>query len=248
MSRRLALYGGGLVLLVIGAFPLAWMLSTAFKPSGEIFATPPGFSDFTVHGYVADGAKRADEWLLNVRDTCPLDPTVDDLAALAPSFRAACYDRFPLTFDAYAWMIPGEGYGGACGVGMDGVRVDWLQCENINHNWVNASGNTDATFLLKPDFKFDNGYFTGYDETKRSYNKASWGYQMGEDGFVKVDETMQDPLCVYQQLKTHYSRYTPEMVSRITGTPRDRFLKVCEMLGEMSAPTKTSTSLSSKSA
>ena len=114
----------------------------------EIFATPPGFSDFTVHGYVADGAKRADEWLLNVRDTCPLDPTVDDLAALAPSFRAACYDRFPLTFDAYAWMIPGEGYGGACGVGMDGVRVDWLQCENINHNWVNASGNTDATFLL----------------------------------------------------------------------------------------------------
>jgi len=41
VSRRLALYGGGLVLLAIGAFPLAWMLSTALKPSGEIFATPP---------------------------------------------------------------------------------------------------------------------------------------------------------------------------------------------------------------
>ena len=41
MRRALALYAGGLVLLVIGAFPLAWMLSTAFKPSGEIFATPP---------------------------------------------------------------------------------------------------------------------------------------------------------------------------------------------------------------
>jgi ABC-type glycerol-3-phosphate transport system permease component len=41
VSRRLALYGGGLVLLIIGAFPLAWMLSTALKPSGEIFATPP---------------------------------------------------------------------------------------------------------------------------------------------------------------------------------------------------------------
>ena len=41
MRRRVALYGGGLVLLAIGAFPLAWMLSTALKPSGEIFATPP---------------------------------------------------------------------------------------------------------------------------------------------------------------------------------------------------------------
>ena len=29
-------------MLVLGAFPLAWMLSTSLKPSGEIFATPPG--------------------------------------------------------------------------------------------------------------------------------------------------------------------------------------------------------------
>jgi multiple sugar transport system permease protein len=41
VKRAAALYGGGLLLLVIGAFPLAWMLSTALKPSGEIFATPP---------------------------------------------------------------------------------------------------------------------------------------------------------------------------------------------------------------
>jgi ABC-type glycerol-3-phosphate transport system permease component len=41
VRRTLALYGGGVLLLVIGAFPLAWMLSTALKPSGEIFATPP---------------------------------------------------------------------------------------------------------------------------------------------------------------------------------------------------------------
>jgi ABC-type glycerol-3-phosphate transport system permease component len=40
-GRAAALYGGGLVLLAIGAFPLAWMLSTSLKPSGEIFATPP---------------------------------------------------------------------------------------------------------------------------------------------------------------------------------------------------------------
>ncbi len=41
LPRALSLYAGGAALLVIGAFPLVWMLSTALKPSGEIFATPP---------------------------------------------------------------------------------------------------------------------------------------------------------------------------------------------------------------
>ena len=41
MKRSLGLYGLGAVLLLLGAFPLFWMLSTSLKPSGEIFATPP---------------------------------------------------------------------------------------------------------------------------------------------------------------------------------------------------------------
>jgi ABC-type glycerol-3-phosphate transport system permease component len=40
-GRACALYAGAAALLVVGAFPLVWMLSTALKPSGEIFATPP---------------------------------------------------------------------------------------------------------------------------------------------------------------------------------------------------------------
>ena len=40
MRRGLALYGAGLALLLGAAFPLVWMLSTALKPSDEIFATP----------------------------------------------------------------------------------------------------------------------------------------------------------------------------------------------------------------
>ncbi len=41
-ARRTALlYGGGGVLFLVAAFPLLWMLSTSFKPSGEVFATPP---------------------------------------------------------------------------------------------------------------------------------------------------------------------------------------------------------------
>lgn len=123
-----------------------------------------------------------------------------------------------------------------------GGVINWLLSnDKIHHDYVKF--NTDVAFLTKPDFKFDNGLFSGYDEAKRSYSKATWGYQVGEDGFAKVDETLQDPLTVYQQLKKHYSRYTPEMVSRICGTPKDKFLQICQMLGEMSAPNKVSTIL-----
>lgn len=101
--------------------------------------------------------------------------------------------------------------------------------------------NTDATFLTKPDFKYDNGFFSGYNAEKRTYDKSTWGYQLGEDGYVKVDDTLQDPLCVWQQMKKHYARYTPELVSQITGTPKDQFLKVCEMLAATSAPDKVMT-------
>ncbi len=121
-----------------------------------------------------------------------------------------------------------------------GGVINWLLGnDKIHHDYVRF--NTDVAFLTKPDFNFDNGFFSGYNEEKRSYNKATWGYQVGEDGFVKVDETLQDPLCVYQQLKKHYSRYTPEMVSRICGTPKDKFLQICQLLGEMSAANKVST-------
>jgi ABC-type glycerol-3-phosphate transport system permease component len=40
LARAAGLYGSGGLLLVLGAFPLFWMLSTSLKPSGEIFATP----------------------------------------------------------------------------------------------------------------------------------------------------------------------------------------------------------------
>jgi formate dehydrogenase-N alpha subunit len=122
---------------------------------------------------------------------------------------------------------------------LGGVIHYLLTHDKIQHEYVKS--NTDASFLVKPGYAFDNGFFTGYDEAKRSYDKSSWGYQMGEDGFVKVDDTLQDPQCVFQQMKKHYSRYTPEMVSRITGTPQDQFLKVCEHIAAMAARDKVMT-------
>ncbi len=122
---------------------------------------------------------------------------------------------------------------------LGGVINYLLTHDKIHHDYVKL--NTDATFLLKPNFKFEGGLYSGYNADRRSYDKASWGYQMGEDGFIKVDDSMQDPLCVFQQMKRHYARYTPELVSKITGTPEDKFLKVCEMLATTSVPNKVMT-------
>ncbi|WP_372349037.1 formate dehydrogenase [Streptomyces sp. KL116D] len=54
------------------------------------------------------------------------------------------------------------------------------------------------------------------------------------------DETLQHPRCVYQILKRHYARYTPELVERICGVPRETFLQVCEALTANSGRERTS--------
>ena len=113
--------------------------------------------------------------------------------------------------------------------------------DKLHHDYVKQ--NTDAAFLTKEGFSYENGFFSGYDEAKRSYDKASWGYEMGKDGFVMVDETLQNPRCVFQQLKKHYSRYTPEQVSKITGTPKEQFLKVCEQIASTAAANRVMTIL-----
>jgi len=46
---------------------------------------------------------------------------------------------------------------------------------------------------------------------------------------VAFDLTLQHPRCVFQLLKQQYSRYTPETVERITGIPKDQFLKAADL-------------------
>jgi formate dehydrogenase major subunit len=116
-----------------------------------------------------------------------------------------------------------------------------LTNDKIQHEYVKKY--SDATFLVSDDYKFEDGLFSGYDKKKRKYDKASWSYQKGNDGYVLVDETLQNPRCVFNLMKQHFSRYTPDMVTRITGTPKEQFLKVCEMIAETSVPNKTTTFL-----
>ncbi len=123
---------------------------------------------------------------------------------------------------------------------LGGVINYLLSNNKIHHEYV--KNYTNASFLINPEYGFKDGLFSGYDEAKRSYSKATWTYQM--DGqFAKVDPTLQDPNCVFQHMKRHFSRYTPDMVSKVTGTPKDQFLKVCEMMASTAAGNKTMTIL-----
>jgi len=54
-----------------------------------------------------------------------------------------------------------------------------------------------------------------------------------------TDPSLEDPRCVFQILKRHFARYTPEMVERVCGVPRDAFRKVCEQVTENSGRDRT---------
>jgi formate dehydrogenase major subunit len=122
-----------------------------------------------------------------------------------------------------------------------GVINYCLQNDRIQREYVNNF--TNAAFIVKDGFAYEDGLFSGYDENRRDYNRATWTYETGDDGFVKVDETLQNPRCVLNLLKEHVKQYSPEMVERICGTPRDKFLKIAQMIAETSSPTKTMTSM-----
>lgn len=113
--------------------------------------------------------------------------------------------------------------------------------DKIQHDYVRAF--TNAPYIVKEGFGYQDGLFTGYDEAKRDYDRSSWEYELGPDGYVQIDETLQHPRSVYQLLKKHISVYTPEMVERICGTPKDKFLAICKMIAECSARDKTMTSM-----
>ncbi|AHE98795.1 formate dehydrogenase [Thioalkalivibrio paradoxus ARh 1] len=124
---------------------------------------------------------------------------------------------------------------------LAGVIHYLLTNDKIQHEYVRHY--TNAPFIVKDEYEFEDGLFSGYDEDNRRYDRASWGYEMRDDGFARVDYSLRHPRCVFQLMKTHFSRYTPEIVSRITGTPEDRFLHICEAIAEHSAPDKVMTIL-----
>ena len=109
---------------------------------------------------------------------------------------------------------------------------------------------TNASYLLDPEYEFDpaTGFFSGWDEEAGKYSNHSWHYQVesetvwdtseggdyawaaaeGVPEFTppvvqhpKRDMTLQDPLCVFQQFKKHYSRYDMDTVCSICGMDKE---------------------------
>jgi formate dehydrogenase major subunit len=62
----------------------------------------------------------------------------------------------------------------------------------------------------------------------------------GIRGVPRADSTLQHPRCVFQVLKRHYARYTPEVVADICGVPVGSFQRVCELLTQNSGRDRTS--------
>jgi formate dehydrogenase major subunit len=89
---------------------------------------------------------------------------------------------------------------------------------------------TSAPLVIKEGFTFEDGLFSGFDKDKGAYAKDTWAYELDAKGFAQSDPTLQHPRCVFQLLKKHVERYTPEMVERICGVPKETFLRVAEVV------------------
>ncbi len=136
-----------------------------------------------------------------------------------------------------------------------------------NYNFEYLLNYTNASYLLDPDFTFDpeTGLFSGWDSEKKKYTNTTWHYQVeststwdtsangtyswavapGVPEFTpptvehpKKDMTLQDPMCVYQQFKNHYSRYDMDTVCSICGMDKETLELVYSTYASSAAPGK----------
>jgi formate dehydrogenase major subunit len=121
---------------------------------------------------------------------------------------------------------------------------------------------TNAATLVNEQFRdteAGEGVFSGLDPERRRYDPRSWRYdaEPGRTGAAdrsqsfqdtvrqmvgphpRQDQTLRHERCVYQILRRHYRRYTPEMVEEVCGTPRDVFGRVADTLLNNAGPDRT---------
>jgi formate dehydrogenase major subunit len=144
------------------------------------------------------------------------------------------FTRSSAVADIYAPLRSGSD------IAFTGGLINYIiQNERYHREYV--ANYTNAGTLISEDYGFNDGLFTGYDEEGRRYDRSTWVYQTDADGNILEDRTLEDPQTVFQLMKQHYSRYTPEMVSEVTGMPVDLFLKVAETYSASGAPDRTGT-------
>ena len=141
-----------------------------------------------------------------------------------------------------------------------------LYFEEYVKHYTNAPVIVDEGFV---DAEDADGLFSGWQADEREYEPATWMYEGmevhgsggdPEQGFStkgeqshgshggglkhgeppSEDPELRHPRCVFQILKRHYRRYTPELVSEVCGCTSDDFLAVCKALTENSGRERTS--------
>jgi formate dehydrogenase-N alpha subunit len=131
------------------------------------------------------------------------------------------FTRSAAVADHYSPIRPGTDIAFLSGVVNYLLSNDKIHKEYVRHY-------TNASYIVKENFAFNEGLFSGYNEANRSYDRSSWEYEIGADGFAVRDLTLENPRSVYQLMKKHFAPYTPEVVERVTGAPKDKFQKVAE--------------------
>ena len=105
---------------------------------------------------------------------------------------------------------------------------------------------TNASVIINEDFQDTEdleGIFSGYDPKTGKYDNSTWQPKPAWDAQVswdvEKDETLKDPNCVFQILKRHYSRYTPEMVEKSCGISQEDFYYLAKSIAENSGRERT---------
>jgi formate dehydrogenase major subunit len=111
---------------------------------------------------------------------------------------------------------------------------------------------TNAAVLLREDFQDTeelDGLFSGPETWRYAGQQEDGSFDSGHRGEGQGtprasaepprDETLQDPRCVFQVLKRHFARYTPELVEEACGIPAEAFLNVADVFTSASGPEKT---------
>src|SRR5580700_2286130 len=95
---------------------------------------------------------------------------------------------------------------------------------------------TNAADILPPEFvdaEQGDGLFSGFDPGTRTYDNATW-QPTGER-----DLTLTHPRCVFQVLKRHFTRYTPDLVEQVCGIVPADFARIAATLVACSGRDKT---------
>jgi len=117
------------------------------------------------------------------------------------------------------------------GYDEDKRKYDPTSWQYEGADMVAASGKRDQQYSERA------GQTGGEQESGKGQSHGSGGPSIGAQ--PKMDPTLQHPRCVYQVLKRHFARYTPEMVAEVCGVPQEQFLEVAKAVTENSGRERT---------